>query len=345
MYNRKVVSKNIKFFIIISIFIIVFTIVIAWILILSSINNFNNFTIDKGSIIKNNGIIMKGNNKAKVYIRKSKEIKEIDVEEYVAGVVSSEMQVNFEKEALKAQAVAARTYYYSKRLSSCSEGQGAEICDSIHCQVYTTKEEKLTTWPESERESNWNKIREAVKETEGDVLVYNGELVKYPQFFSTSSGKTENCIDVFSEDIPYLKSIESPGEEIAPKFKSIVNIDKSTFINTITSNYRNTNLNYENLQNNIKILSRTEGGAVKEIKLGKVTISGVEFRNLFNINSANFTLNIVENEVIINCTGYGHGVGMSQWGANIMAKEGKNYKDILKHYYSGVNIEKVILED
>ena len=207
MYNRKVVSKNIKFFIIISIFIIVFTIVIAWILILSSINNFNNFTIDKGSIIKNNGIIMKGNNKAKVYIRKSKEIKEIDVEEYVAGVVSSEMQVNFEKEALKAQAVAARTYYYSKRLSSCSEGQGAEICDSIHCQVYTTKEEKLTTWPEDKRESNWNKIREAVKETEGEVLVYSGELVKHPQFFSTSSGKTENCIDVFSSS----SKVKSPN--------------------------------------------------------------------------------------------------------------------------------------
>ena len=345
MYNKKVLRKNIKFFINISIFIIIFTIVIAWILILSSTNNFNNFTIDKNSIMNNNRIIIKGNNKAKVYIRKSKEIKEIDVEEYVAGVVSSEMQVNFEKEALKAQAVAARTYYYSKRLNSCIEGQGAEICDSIHCQVYTPKEERLATWSEDKRESNWNKIRDAVKETEGDVLVYNGELVKYPQFFSTSSGKTENCVDVFSEDIPYLKSIESPGEEIAPKFKSIVNIDKSTFINTITNNYRNTNLNYENLQNNIKILSRTEGGAVKEIKLGKVTISGVEFRNLFNINSANFTLNIVENEVIINCTGYGHGVGMSQWGANIMAKEGKNYKDILKHYYSGVNIEKVILED
>lgn len=345
MYNKKVLRKNIKFFINISIFIIIFTIVIAWILILSSTNNFNNFTIDKNSIMNNNRIIIKGNNKAKVYMRKSKEIKEIDVEEYVAGVVSSEMQVNFEKEALKAQAVAARTYYYSKRLNSCIEGQGAEICDSIHCQVYTPKEERLATWSEDKREINWNKIKEAVKETEGDVLVYNGELVKYPQFFSTSSGKTENCVDVFSEDIPYLKSIESPGEEIAPKFKSIVNIDKSTFINTITNNYRNTNLNYENLQNNIKILSRTEGGAVKEIKLGKVTISGVEFRNLFNINSANFTLNIVENEVIINCTGYGHGVGMSQWGANIMAKEGKNYKDILKHYYSGVNIEKVILED
>lgn len=345
MYNKKVLRKNIKFFINISIFIIIFTIVIAWILILSSTNNFNNFTIDKNSIMNNNRIIIKGNNKAKVYMRKSKEIKEIDVEEYVAGVVSSEMQVNFEKEALKAQAVAARTYYYSKRLNSCIEGQGAEICDSIHCQVYTPKEERLATWLEDKREINWNKIKEAVKETEGDVLVYNGELVKYPQFFSTSSGKTENCVDVFSEDIPYLKSIESPGEEIAPKFKSIVNIDKSTFINTITDNYRNTNLNYENLQNNIKILSRTEGGAVKEIKLGKVTISGVEFRNLFNINSANFTLNIVENEVIINCTGYGHGVGMSQWGANIMAKEGKNYKDILKHYYSGVNIEKVILED
>ena len=93
-----------------------------------------------------------------------------------------------------------------------------------------------------------------------------------------------------------------------------------------------------------KILSKTEGGAVKEIKLGKISISGVDFRNLFNINSANFTLDITKDSVIINCIGYGHGVGMSQWGANVMAKEGKNYKDILKHYYSGVDIEKVKLK-
>ena len=176
------------------------------------------------------------------------------------------------------------------------------------------------------------------------MLVYNGELVKYPQFFSTSSGRTENCEDVFSQEVPYLKSIESSGEEIAPKFSSRVNMDKSKFIDIITSNYKDADLNYETLQNAIEILSRTEGGAVKEIKLGSVIISGVKFRTLFNINSANFTLDINEDEVIINCLGYGHGVGMSQWGANVMAKQGKTYEDILKHYYFGIDIGKIILE-
>ena len=319
-------------------------IVIALFFIFPTTNKLNKFKLDEDSIIKKKEVEMEGDDKARVYIKNTKEVKEIDVEKYLLGVVSSEMQVNFEKEALKAQAVAARTYYYSKRLNPCSEAENGEICDSVHCQVYVPKEERLSTWGEKEREANWNKIEEAVEETEGEVLVFHGELVKYPQFFSTSSGKTENCVDVFSEDVPYLKSTESPGEEIAPKFKTTISIDKSTLISTIKNNYKDSSLSYKNLKDDIKILSKTEGGAVKEIKLGKISISGVDFRNLFNINSANFTLDITKDSVIINCIGYGHGVGMSQWGANVMAKEGKNYKDILKHYYSGVDIEKVKLK-
>lgn len=158
------------------------------------------------------------------------------------------MQCKFWKEALKAQAVAARTYYYSKRLNPCSEAENGEICDSVHCQVYVPKEERLSTWGEKEREANWNKIEEAVEETEGEVLVFHWRTSEISTIFSTSSGKLKNCVDVFSEDVPYLKSTESPGEEIAPKFKTTISIDKSTFISTIKNNYKDSSLSYKNLK-------------------------------------------------------------------------------------------------
>ncbi len=176
-------------------------------------NKINKFKLDEDSIIKNKEVEMEGDNKARVYIGNKKEVREIDVEEYLLGVVSSEMQVNFEKEALKAQAIAARTYYYSKRLNPCSEAQNGEICDSVHCQVYVPKEERLSTWGEKEREANWNKIKEAVEETEGEVLVFHGELVKYPQFFLQVLEKLKIVLMFFSEDVPYLKSTESPGRK------------------------------------------------------------------------------------------------------------------------------------
>ena len=159
---KKIIKKR-------NIFITIFTIVIVFIFIFKTTNNLNKFKLDEDSIIKNKEVEIEGDSKARVYIRNTKEVKEIDVEEYLLGVVSSEMQVNFEKEALKAQAVAARTYYYSRRLNPCSEAQNGEICDSVHCQVYVSKEERLNTWAEKERESNWNKIKEAVEETKGEV--------------------------------------------------------------------------------------------------------------------------------------------------------------------------------
>ena len=343
MINRNLIKNEVKVVMSISIFIMIFMICISYIFLKSSTDYDNNFSLkDSLSINSNNNeVIITGEKKAKVYNNESGTIEEIDIEEYIAGVVSSEMQANFEIEALKAQAIAARTYYYAKRLENCKEANGAEICNSTHCQVYMTKEERLAGWPESKREEYWNKITEAVKKTEDKVLLYNSDIVKYPQFFSTSSGKTENAVDVFSEDIPYLKSTESLGEEVSPRYNESLEISKDDFVNKVNSSYNNANLNSNNLQASVSVISRTDGGSVKDIQLGSINISGTKFRSLFGLNSANFTLEFKDNIIVISCKGYGHGVGMSQWGANIMASQGKKYNEILKHYYTGVEIGKV----
>ncbi|MGL5353297.1 MAG: stage II sporulation protein D, partial [Clostridium sp.] len=241
-------------------------------------------------------------------------------------------------EALKAQAVAARTYLAAKKNRPCDKAPGIDVCDTVHCQVYMSKESRLSQWKTNEAESNWKKIEEATKATAGKVLSYDNELVMYPQFFSTSSGKTEKAVDVFSSDIPYLVSTDSEGEEIAPKFKSDTPISIDKLINAVNTKYPKAGLTKENIKSNIEILSRSESGGVKEIRLGSEKVKGTDFRMLLQLNSTNFEFTIGENEVQFNCKGYGHGVGMSQWGANVMGKEGKSYEDILKHYYTGINI-------
>ena len=264
-------------------------------------------------------------------------------ENYIMGVVASEVPANFEEEALKAQAVAARTFYMSRRNnpSKDEKEKGAEICDTTHCQVYMSKEERLSKWSKSEAESNWEKIQKAVLDTKGQVLTYDEQVLEYPQFFAISSGRTEDAKDVFSIDVPYLKSEESKGEEIAPKYKTTIEIQINDFINKINSKYKNVNINKNNLSSLIKIQSYTEAGSVKEIKIGNQIIKGTDFRELFNLNSTNFTFDFQKDSVKINCKGYGHGVGMSQWGANAMAKNGSTYDEILKHYYNGVEIQEI----
>lgn len=278
--------------------------------------------------------------KIKVYISNEEKVEEINFEDYIKGVVASEMQVSFEIEALKAQAIAARNFALNKIKYNCTNGKGANVCDTTHCQVYKGYDVKSKEWGKS-GEDNWNKICKAVDETKGEVMYFGEDIVTSAQFFATSSGKTENVKDVFGGDVPYLKSVYSEGEEIAPKYTSDKVVEYNKFINTINSNYKNAKVNNNNLKKSIDIKSHTEGGAVKEIKLGGETITGVEFRKLFELNSANFSLDFNNNKVNIHCKGYGHGVGMSQWGANAMAKNGKDYKDIITHYYSGVSIKKI----
>ncbi len=337
------ISNNVK--IIAAMTLIIFTILIA--LPIAFLENgkgkIDSFNLSDKDIMKSSKITFPSNGKVKLYHRSEDRVEEIDLEEYVMGVVASEVPANFEEEALKAQAVAARTFYMSKRNNPNKEEKEkeAEICDTTHCQVYMSKDERISKWSKSEAESNWEKIQKAVLDTKGQVLTYDGSVLEYPQFFATSSGKTEDAKDVFSMDVPYLKSEDSKGEEIAPKYKTSTQIPINDFINKINSKYKGVNANKSNLSSLIKILSFTEAGSVKEIKIGNEIVKGTEFRTLFNLNSTNFTLDFQQDSVEVNCKGYGHGVGMSQWGANAMAKSGSKYDEILKHYYSGVEIQEI----
>ena len=279
------------------------------------------------------------NGDIKVYISKEDRIETISFEEYIKGVVSSEMLVSFEMEALKAQAIAARNFSLNKIKYKCTQAKGADLCDTVHCQVYKSKETKIKEWGKN-GEDNYKKISQAVDNTKGEFMYYDKKLVTAAQFFATSSGKTENSKDVFGGNHPYLKSVVSLGEEEAPKYKSTKTLKFASFINTINKAYPKANLSSKNIKTALFIKSKTEGGSVNEIKIGSETIRGVDFRKLFDLNSANFTLKFDKDSVTIDCLGYGHGVGMSQWGANAMAKNGSNYKDILSHYYSGINIKK-----
>lgn len=287
--------------------------------------------------------INKGNftfEKVKVFINSENNIKELDIEDYVVGVVASEMPVSFEKEALVAQGILARTFVISKKINKCNNANGADICDTVHCQVYTEKNKKKQSWGKNGDEY-LKKITEAVEKSKGMVLSYNNELVRYPQYFAVSSGKTEDSKYVFSQDIPYLKSVYSPGEESAPKFNSKEEYTKDEFIKKIKEYNSEIKLNKKDLDKEVKILNRNPGDTVNDIKLGNKNIKGIEFRKIFKLNSANFTIRIDKDKIYIDCIGYGHGVGMSQWGANAMAKEGKSYIDILKHYFSKCDISSV----
>lgn len=283
--------------------------------------------------------------KVKVYITSENKVKEIGLEEYVLGVVSGEMPAGFHIEALKAQAVAARTYTIShmKKFGGggCKNGKGADLCDTVHCQVYKSKESRISSWPEKQRDELWKKIVQAVNETSGEVITYNGKLIASPFYFSTSSGKTENSQEVFSSSLPYLKSVSSPGEDVAPKYKSSKNINYNNFANAINSKFPKAKVSSSSLKTQVKVTERTEGGSVKTIKVGNVNVTGPQFRMALNLNSANFNISFLPQCVNIDCKGYGHGVGMSQWGANVMAKSNKKYKDILKHYYQNTEIEKI----
>lgn len=301
--------------------------------------------LDKANIKPNNVHINndKKNVKVKVYISEKKVVEEMDLEEYIKGVVAAEMPVEFHIEALKAQAIAARTYALAHIESEggkrCSNVSNADLCSTTHCQVFMHKDERMKEWPKSKGETYWSKIEEAVKGTRFEVITYGGKIIKEPYYFAVSSGRTENSSEVFSESVPYLKSVKSPGEEGAQKYKTSVSYSNSSLTNIINSYYPKSISSPNSIKSNIKVKSRTESGGVKELQLGKTTISGVKFRSMLGLNSTNFSIAFNKNSVDIACKGYGHGVGMSQWGANAMAKNNKKYKEILEHYYQGTKVE------
>ncbi len=269
---------------------------------------------------------------------KTSEIEEIKLDEYLYGVVSAEMPVSFEKEALKAQAVVARTYTIYKIVNNNNKHGEADICDdSTCCQAWISKEDRLAKWKDEEKEQNWNKIVEAVNSTQGKIILYEGKPIN-AFFHSNSGGKTEPPINVWGgSGYPYLQSVETAGEDAYSQYSSELTITKQEFEEKMKANYEDFTINYED--NPIEIKEYTEGNRVKTIKIGNKELSGVEVRTILGLRSANFQVSIDGDNISFKVVGYGHGVGMSQTGADSMAKEGKNYEEIIKHFYTGVEIK------
>ena len=267
------------------------------------------------------------------------EVEEIDLEIYLYGVVSAEMPATYHEEALKTQAIVARTYTMYK-IKNEPKHDNADICNtSTCCQAYITKEERLAKWKEEEREANWNRIIEAVDSTKGKVITYNGEVIN-AFFHANSGGKTEIASNVWGgKDYPYLQVVSTEGETEYTQYSSTVILSKEELLEKLKENHPDIQIDFNN-ENAIEILEYTEGERVKTVRFGNIEISGVEARQTFGLKSANFDLVFGEN-IIFNVRGYGHGVGLSQTGANSMAKENKNYEEIIKHFYSGVEIQNI----
>ena len=268
------------------------------------------------------------------------QIEELPMDEYLLGVVSAEMPASYEQEALKAQAVVARTYTVYK-IKNNAKHDGSDICDdSTCCQAWISKDDRLAKWEENLRQEYWNKIEQAVYETKGKVITYNGEVID-AFFHSNSGGKTENVSTVWGgADLPYLQSVETAGESEYNQYASEVSFTKQEFENKMKQNHADFQINYDEPEC-IKVLEYTQGNRVKTIKIGNLNLSGVEVRTILGLRSANFEVALNQDNINFSVKGYGHGVGMSQTGANTLAKEGKMYEEIIKHFYSGVEINDI----
>ncbi|KGP71799.1 stage II sporulation protein D [Pontibacillus yanchengensis] len=263
----------------------------------------------------------------------SNQVDDVPLEVYVSRVVASEMPADFELEALKAQALAARTYIvrYLTNEKATLKG-GAHVTDTIQHQVYKNDEELRTIWG-TDYEWKMNKIEQAVAQTKGEVLTYKEEPI-FAAFFSTSNGFTENSEDYWPNEFPYLRSVESPWDAESPKY-----MDQKVFTKAeIEAGLQVSVPADQPILSNVK---KTESERVSEVTVGGKTFTGREIREALDLKSSDFTVKYKNDHIIFTTKGYGHGVGMSQYGANGMAQEGKTYEEILSHYYQGIAISKV----
>lgn len=255
-------------------------------------------------------------------------IDNIELEDYVVGVLAGEMPISFHLEAFKAQAVAARSYVL-KRMNN-TKGNEYDVVDSITNQVYLDNNYLKTRWAD-DYEENINKLKKAVFETKNQYISYNGEIAD-ALFFSTSNGFTENSEMVFSFELPYLRSVESVwDEETSPVFNDKKRISLKDFYDQLQLPYS------KDLE--VEVLQRSNAGRVIRVSINKTEVSGVEVRTKLQLRSTDFEIIKDGEEVLIKTNGYGHGVGMSQYGALGMANNGYTYNKILQHYYQGVNIK------
>jgi stage II sporulation protein D len=265
-------------------------------------------------------------------------VEEQTMADYLWSVTAAEMPASFEPEALKAQAVCARTYTLWKSGHS-SKHEEADVCtDSSCCQAYTTREEAAGRWGSLAQEYA-DKISQAVSDTDGVIATYEGEAIQ-AVFFSSASGATEDAAAVWGSSLPYLVSVESPEGDEVPNYRSQVTLTAEEVRALVLEAYPGADLSGE-MSGWFSDVTYTASGRVATVNVGGVTLSGGAARNLFSLRSACFQVEAGEESVTFSVTGYGHGVGLSQYGANAMAQAGSDWQEIVTHYYTGVTLDTI----
>lgn len=248
----------------------------------------------------------------------------MELDTYLTGVLLAEMPAEFHEEALKAQAVAARTYTWKAFTTGGKHGDGSVCTDSACCQAYMDGSTYLSRGGTA---ASVNKVRQAVEATSDFVLAYDGELIE-ATYFSSSGGSTEAAVAVWGADYPYLQSVLSPEEILA----ETVSYTAEEFRRILGKNLPGNPAEW------FGSIDYTEGGGVAVMEICGELYTGVELRSLLGLRSTAFQIQTKDQSIIITTRGYGHRVGMSQYGANAMAEAGSSYQKILQHYYPGTNL-------
>ncbi len=269
------------------------------------------------------------------------EAREMPLEAYVVGVVSGEISPDFPEEAIKAQAVAARTYaLYKQQAGRPAQHKDADVCDDpAHCAAYVDLETQAAAlWGETAR-ADAAAIRRAVKATEGMVLTYEDKPIV--AVFSAAAGeKSERAADVWGSDIPYLQCVDSPGGDGCPKYHAQVTLSADEIRKRAAKSIPSADLSGKPSEW-FKASKRSEAGGIVSMKFGGVPVQGTAMRTLLGLNSTNFTVKVDGDQLTFTTTGYGHGVGLSQWGAKYAAEQGQTWQEIVTHYYPGTKITKI----
>ena len=279
--------------------------------------------------VKDEEIKLKYTSNMVVRVKQDDEIIKVPFEDYIIGVIAGEMPISFELEALKAQAVAARSYVMKKMEANIDKDY--DVVDTVMNQVYLDDEHLQEVWKD-DYTNNINKIKKAVLETFNEYLEYDGKVVD-AMFFSTSVGYTENSEEVFTNKVPYLRSVRSTWDEISPVYEVNYTFSLEDFYNKLDLNYNSTL--------DIELLETTSTGRIKKLKINGTTLEGNTVVANLKLKSNYFNIKLENNKICITTKGYGHGVGMSQYGAQAMALKGYKYDEILKYYYQGVEIKKI----
>ena len=255
----------------------------------------------------------------------------MDLEKYILGVVLAEMGASFDEEALKAQAVVARTYAL-RRLYRQDKHKDVAICtDPNCCQAYIAADDYLRQRGE---QKDVDKVARAVEKTKGQILTYEGQIAE-ATYFSCSGGRTEDALAVWGEEIPYLQAVDSPGEENAQAYWESVHFSASEFAKTLGRKLSGTPKSWLGKQ------TFTAGGGVNTMIIGGITYTGTQLRKLLGLNSTAFTMTAEKDGITVETLGKGHRVGMSQYGADAMARDGSGYQETLAYYYRGTRIDKI----